>query len=320
MTQQIEKRIVGVDVAKHTLDVYVLATDQTDSIANEPEAIESWLDSQPGPIRLAIEPTNNYHLGLASAAHGRGHEVYMIDPYRLSHYREGVGQRVKADLQDAQLLARYLQREGQELRLWAPLKQGPQRFWRMLRRRATLVQTITRMKQSLTELGALQSDVDALIDQGKATVRKFDQALRTQAKALGWNEQVRRCQGIPGVGPLTALAMVATYHRGQFRNDDAFIAFMGMDVRVRESGMYRGRRKLSKKGDPELRRLLFNAAMQGRRNAHWEPYYLALRERGLSSTAAFVALGRKLARLCFVLMRKEAEFDPNFSSRGCAGT
>ena len=35
---------------------------------------------------------------------------------------------------------------------------------------------------------------------------------------------------------------------------------MGMDVRVRESGQWRGRRKLTKKGDPEIRRLLFNAA------------------------------------------------------------
>jgi hypothetical protein len=59
-----------------------------------------------------------------------------------------------------------------------------------------------------------------------------------------------------------------------------------------------------KKGEPELRCLLFNAAMQGRRNPLWEPYYLKLRERGFSTTAAFVALGRKLARVCFCLARK----------------
>ncbi len=45
-----------------------------------------------------------------------------------------------------------------------------------------------------------------------------------------------------------------------------------------------------------MRRLLFNAAMQGRRNPLWEPYYLSLRARGMSTTAAFVALARKLAR------------------------
>lgn len=41
--------------------------------------------------------------------------------------------------------------------------------------------------------------------------------------------------------------------RGRFKTSDAFIAFLGMDVRVRDSGGYRGRRKLTKAGDPELR-------------------------------------------------------------------
>lgn len=78
---------------------------------------------------------------------------------------------------------------------------------------------------------------------------------------------------------------------------------MGLDLRVRDSGQFRGRRKLTKKGNSELRRLLFNAAMQGRRRDLWVPCYLAMRTRGMSTTAAFVALGRKLARVCFALLR-----------------
>lgn len=320
MAQRVQESIIGVDVSKNTLDVYVLASEEFCSIDNEVKSIERWLDGSTGPLCVAIEPTNSYHIAFAQAAHSRGHQVYLIDPYRLAHYREGIGQRVKADHQDAQLLARYLQREATELRLWEPLKQGPQRFWRLLKRRATLVQSVTRLRQSLTDLGSLQSDVDGLIEHSQTIIKKIDRALLAQAKALGWDTQVHRCQAIPGVGPLTALAIVATYHRGQFRSDDAFIAFMGMDVRVRESGRFRGRRKLTKKGEPELRRLLFNAAMRGRQHAHWEPYYLALRDRGLSSTAAFVAVGRKMARLCFVLLNKDADFDPNFCSRACMAT
>ena len=133
-----------------------------------------------------------------------------------------------------------------------------------------------------------------------------------QAKCLGWAAEVQRCRALPGVGSLTALALVARYHRGDFLCADAFIAFMGMDVRVRESGQWRGRRKLTKKGDPEVRRLLFNAAMQARRSPVWEPYYLALRQRGLSTTAAFVALGHKLARVCFALLQNGTEFNRNY--------
>lgn len=192
-----------------------------------------------------------------------------------------------------------MSREEGEIRLWAPMTPGEQRLRHLLKRRATLVRAKTQPKQSLTDLGSVQSDVDALLAQCRQTIVTMERALKAEAEALGWTAEVRRCQAIPGVGPLTALAMVATYHRGQFRGADAFIAFMGMDVQVRDSGQFRGRRKLTKKGDSELRRLLFNAAMQGQRNALWEPDYLALRARGLSTTAAFVALARKLARVCF---------------------
>ena len=113
---------------------------------------------------------------------------------------------------------------------------------------------------------------------------------------------------------------MALYHRGQFGRADAFIAFMGMDVRVRQSGQWRGRCKLTKQGDPEVRRLLFNAAMQGRRNPLWEPYYLSLRQRGMSTTAAFVALGRKLARVCFALLKNGIDFNPDRRSGACAAT
>lgn len=75
---------------------------------NDTESIEQWLDRWSGPLRLAMEPTNTYHLAIAHAAQARGHLVYLVDPYRLTHYRAGIGQRVKADCQDAKLLARYL--------------------------------------------------------------------------------------------------------------------------------------------------------------------------------------------------------------------
>jgi len=68
------------------------------------------------------------------------------------------------------------------------------------------------------------------------------------------------------LGPLRVSAQLAVF--------DTFIAFMGMDVRVHDSDHFRGKRKLTKKGEPELRRILFNAAMRGWCDAHWEPYYL----------------------------------------------
>jgi transposase len=108
-----------------------------------------------------MEPTNRYHLALAEAAHARGHQVYLIDPYCLSHYGAGLGRRAKTDPQDARLLARFLEREAGELRPWTPLKPGEQRFWRLLKRRAALVRCKVQLHQSLGGLEVLQEEAEA---------------------------------------------------------------------------------------------------------------------------------------------------------------
>ena len=193
MAQRVQESVIGVDVSKNTLDVNVLASEETCSIDNEVKSIKRWLDGSSGPLCAGIEPTNSYHIAFAQAAHSRGHQVYLIDPYRLAHYREGVGQRVKADHQDAQLVARYLHREAAELPLWEPFKEGPQRFRRLLKRRATLVQSVTRLRQSLTDLGSLQNDIDRLIKHCQKTIKKMERTLLVKVRALGWETQVHRC-------------------------------------------------------------------------------------------------------------------------------
>ncbi len=238
--------IIGVDVCKDRLDLFERRSERASSISNDAAAINTWLDGLPGPVKLALEPTNRYHLELAEAAYARGHEVYLIDPYRLSHYRAGLGRRAKTDAQDAQLLARFLEREIGELQAWEPMNRGQQRFWQLLKRRAALVRCKVQLNQSLTGLGLLQEDAEALVNQCEQMIRKLDRALLKQAKELGWGEWIERCQAIPGVGPLTAMALVASWSRGQFRSADAFVAFLGLDVRVKQSGRWQGRCKLTK--------------------------------------------------------------------------
>jgi transposase len=320
MAQQNNAIIIGIDVCKDTLDIFEHESGRAYSIDNDATSIETWLDSKEGRLQLAIEPTNRYHEAVAEAAYARGHEVYLIDPYRLTHYRAGLGRRAKTDPEDAYLLARFLAREIGELRPWTPLTRGQQRFWQLLKRRSTLVRSKVQLRQSLADMGSLQKDADALLKQCVRMIAKLDRALLAQAKELGWSESIARCRAIPGIGPLTAMALVATWHRGAFSNVDAFVAFLGLDVRVRQSGRWQGRRKLTKKGHGEIRRLLFNAAMQARRNPLWAPYYLRLRDRGLSSTAAFVALSRKLAKVCFALLQNNSQFDPLAHRPACMST
>jgi transposase len=103
---------------------------------------------------------------------------------------------------------------------------------------------------------------------------------------------------------------MAMYHRGEFSNVDRFIAFLGLDVRVRDSGTFRGRRKLTKKGDPEVRRLLFNGARAAAyRYAEWAELKQRLMARGLSEIQTSVILARKIARIGYALLKTGSVYE-----------
>ena len=314
MAKQVDERTFGVDVAKGWLDIYAADQSNLERIDNTDEAIEKWLRGLVAPVRISVEATNRYHELFIERAHEQGHRVYVIDAFKLSRYRDAVGHRAKTDRRDAELLARYLQQEQEHLRCWQPRDPCQTRLWRLLKRRATLVQTSVRLRQSLADIGVLDAAAKELIRHCQQLVRQVDRELQAQARQLGWQAELQRSGGVPGLGPLTSLALVATFHRHNFRNADAFVAFMGLDVRVRDSGKFRGRRKLTKKGDPEIRRLLYNAAMTACRDPHWKPYYQSLRDRGFSGTAALMALARKLVRVCYALLEKQVSFKPKFRS------
>jgi len=111
-----------------------------------------------------------------------------------------------------------------------------------------------------------------------------------------------------------------SFHRGAFQSSDAFVAVLGLDVRVRDSGQLRGRRRLTKKGNPELRRLLFLAAMAAARSRSWKDFYQRHLDRGFARIQALVILAWKLARVAFALLKNQSEYQPRYLQEACMET
>lgn len=310
MAMKVEAQWIGIDVSKADLSVAVYGSTEVLTLTNAPEAIARWLGTLPASSVIAVEATNTYHLEVLMQAHRRGLACYVLDGYRLNRYREGVGGRAKTDRSDAVLIARYLAHEHTGLRPWSPPAGGSRTVQRLLHRRATLVRAHTALTQSLEELPELKAQAEALFAQINAMDKALSKAMHRALRTSGWGDDLSRCQAVEGIGALSATALVATFHRVPFRSSDAFIAFIGLDVRVRDSGRYRGQRKLTKHGDSEIRRLLYNAAMAARRSPTWEPFYQRCLARGLSATQALVILARKLARIAFALMKNQSEYHP----------
>ena len=305
---------IGVDVAKDSVMVACSqATFAAHTVPNQLSALKAFLRTLPAQSSIAMEATGSYHQSLADLAHQLGLRVYVLNPRDLYHYAKGVGMRAKTDRVDAALIARFLSNEGARLRPYQPATAEQRKVDGLLRRRAKIVSLKTALQLACADTPSIRRETDSLLKGFAALLKKIDWQLVELQQAMPERAQeLKRLQSIPGVGPLTACWLANLMDRVKFRNSDALVAFAGMDPRPCDSGQKRGKRRLSKRGPAEGRRLLFNAAMAAARCTVWKETYTRCRQQGWPSTAAIMILARKILRIALAMHKTQTNFDPVF--------
>lgn len=167
----------------------------------------------------------------------------------------------------------------------------------------------SRSRDYLSELYAELVDCDAAVTKYEARIVEFAES----------DEACKRLQKIPGVGPLTATAIVA--HVGnatQFKNGRVFSACLGLTPREHSSG---GKQKflgISKRGNSYLRRLLIQGARVVTRYGLLRPDSQTPGQLWLQNLSgrrgkhiAAVALANKTARIIWSLLARGGEYAPS---------
>jgi transposase len=303
---------IGADVAK---DAIVVACSEGSfpvrEIANQRTAVLAFLKSLPAGSRIGVESTGSYHELFADAAHKLGFLVFLLNPKDTHHYAKAVGLRGKTDRVDAELIARMIAHEHTNLHAWIPPTPQQREIDRLIKRRATLISLREAVEMSLHELGGFGDDLKALRTRFNQLIARIDRRVKALVDASPDRKQnfARLCT-ITGVGPVVGTALVNTLERVPTKSADSFVAFTGLDPRPDDSGQHRGKRRLSKRGPAELRRLLYLAAMSAAKTKPWRPLYEHYRAKGLSSTATLVILARRIARTAWSIYTHKTEFDP----------
>jgi transposase len=303
---------IGADVAK---DEIVVACSQgrfpTRKLANQRSALLAFLKGLPAGSRLGMESTGTYHELLANAAHKLGFVVFVLNPKDARHYAKAVGLRGKTDRVDAQLIARLIAHEHTKLHAWIPPTREQREMARLIKRRAKLSSLRQALAMSLKGLDGFAADLKGLRARFDQLIARIDQRIKALVEANPDRKQhVTHLRTIDGVGPVVSAALVNTLERTPLNCADAFVAFTGLDPRADDSGQHRGKRRLSKRGPAELRRLLYVAAMSAKKTKTWKPLFEHYRAKGLSSTAALVILARRIARTAWSMYTYKTEFDP----------
>lgn len=140
-----------------------------------------------------------------------------------------------------------------------------------------------------------------------ARIDQLDEELHTLEKSIrGWQKQEQACRPIaeiPGIGPLTATALVATMGDAKtFKSGREFAAFLGLVPGQRGTG---GKVKLlgiSKRGDTYLRTLLIHGARAVQSRSKDKGLWLESMLKRRPPNVAAIALANKMARTAWALL------------------
>ncbi len=152
------------------------------------------------------------------------------------------------------------------------------------------------------------------------TLKKTVQTLEQEQKQLCTKHyplQMAIVQSIPGIGPISVVSILSHLPAIEnFESHRKVIAFVGTDPVIRQSGKYQGRGRISKKGNPHLRRRLYLCSLRAiQTDGVFKDYYHRLREKGRPARVALIAVANKLLKILYALLSKKEMFDANYHQR-----
>ena len=342
---------VGLDIAKNVFQVF-LADEQGKQLANKkiPRAKMKEFFANLEPCTIGLEACGSAHYW-ARTLQGYGHSAHLIQPIRVKAF---LGSHNKTDAADARAICEALMHPG--TRFIAAKTEEQQDTDHFLGMRERLVgnrtQLVNQIRSYLAERGMaipvgrqrcrheiseiLSRHWDEFGDRFQMVIteslneldeldKKIDQLDCMIKQWSATNEASRNLMSMPGIGSLTATAILSHIgDAGRFKNGRQMAAYLGITPKEYSSG---GKQKLggiTKHGSKRIRTLLIIAAravMTGlfrrKKDADGLPVHLSALEKwiinlkkriGVFKTA--VALANKLARMAWAVMVKNEIFNP----------
>lgn len=312
--------MLGIDVSKASLVTTLLDGPSQRrqwelTVPNTAAGVQTLLARTDPACPWVLEPTGIYSAPVARVAQAAGRMVLVAPPRRAKAFLASVRPRAKTDRLDSDGLARYA--------LAVPLRPYPvketamEQLDQLLTARKGISQSLARLRQQQAALPLAATALAGAITALKTELATLDRQIADERTVALPTAHV--LLSVPGIGPVTAAAVASCLQAKAFTHPDQFVAYIGLDVRVRDSGSRQGRRALSKQGDAELRRLLYLCAQANLRvrdaDNPFKLQYERERAKGFSTTAALNAVARKLARTCWSLHRYRTPYDPTRVNR-----
>lgn len=310
--------VAGIDIGKTWLDIAChpsgLALRVTNTPADHARLID-WLHAQ-GAGRIGLEASGGYERGVAAALRDAGFEVAVLQPRQVRAFALFRLKLAKSDRLDAALIARCTAELDEVRAAPDPQLEPLAEHLRLIEQlEADLARTRTRAEAYRTPRlqRALAREADRLAARVKAELLLLGKAVGAIADLA---RRMALIESVQGIGRRTALTLVILMPELGRLNRAEVASLAGLAPFDRDSGQYRGQRRIAG-GRHRVRRALYAAALPA--SFRWNPAlvdsYKRLRANGKNHKQALTACARKLLTFANAVLARGSQW--THADNGC---
>jgi len=307
---------VGIDVSKSQLDIAQAPAAQPWAVSNDAEGIQSLVLRlrELQPTLVVLEATGGYESAVVAALMAAALPVVVVNPRQARDFARAKGRLAKTDKIDAQVLADFGEAVRPQIR---PVRDAAlQELSGLLRRRQQLVEMLSTERNRVRQAtGAVRKDINTHIHWLERRLQDLDRDLNQAIRSTpSWREKDELLQGVKGVGPVLSMTLQADLPELGQLNRKQVAALVGVAPLNRDSGQFRGRRKVWG-GRSQVRAVLYMGTLvASRHNPVIREFYQRLISAGKPKKLALTACMRKLLTILNAIARDQ-NADPLFLSR-----
>jgi transposase len=299
---------IGCDISKDRLDLFDPRTGRSGAATNSAAGIRALLAASGPDDILIFEATSGCDRGLIEACIRAGRPYVRLNPLHAWHFAQSLNL-PKTDRVDARMLARF-GAERQPLPRAAP---DPARtaLAELADRRDQLKRMETQEKNRLgkSRTALVAADIRAALKRLAVQIARIEKAIAAHlAASPGLARDAGLLRSAPGIGPVTAAGLLA--HLPELGQIDrrAIASLAGLAPKARESGKYRGHRRIGA-GRETVRRLMYMAALSLWRNpGSAAPTLQRMQAAGKPAKVILIALARKILTIANAILRDQKPF------------
>jgi transposase len=305
---------VGIDVSKAALDVALSPQAKPFRVDNDREGIQKLLAKlpEPGTCVITLEGSGGYERLVIAELLDRGHRLAMVNPRQVRDFARGMGILAKTDALDAAVLARF--GEVTQPR-WLEKPAGPQaELQQLVERRRQLIELRTaetnRLYQASSKIA--KRSIQAVLKLLEKQIETLESEIANLVdKHEDWKQKADILTSVPGVGPITAMSLLADLPELGQLSREAIASLVGLAPFNHDSGKLKGQRAIWG-GRADVRTTLYMAALSAVRcNDTLKIFYKRLCNAGKPFKKAITACMRKLLVILNTMVKTNSTWNSN---------